>query len=128
MAKAKIRKKRTARRIDATKSNTANSGHHSSAYPKAEYIDTRGTFDKSMSRKAENVTGVATSGRTIAKYGDANFPEIAYLSSDNNFRGGTWDRAGRVFTPGKQSYTATRTGSGRRGSPYVYALEAIREV
>ena len=91
----------------------------------AEYIDTRGTFSKGMSRSAENISGTATSGRTTAKYGDPNFPEIAYLSGDKSFKGGTWDRSGSVFTPGKKSYTPTRTPAGRG---YTYSMDEIREV
>ena len=101
----------------------------SSAYsPKAEYIDTRGTYDKSYSKKAENVTGQITVGRTTKQIGvDRDFAEHMYSSGDKTIRGGSWDRTGRTFTPSRESYTAKRTRGARPGT-YTYSLEEVKAV
>lgn len=96
-------------------------------YPSiAEYLDTRGKFDPAYSKESENITGAVTSGRTISKVGDRNYAQTAYTSGGKAFRGGSWDRTGRVFTPSRVSYTPKRTGLGSRFSPYVYSMEELK--
>ena len=89
---------------------------------KAEYIDTRGKFDSRFSRRDENVTGSVTAGRTVSKVGDRAYARTAYLSGGKSFRGGSWDRTGRTFTPSRVSYTPKRSGAGTRQSPYTQSL------
>ena len=100
-----------------------------SGYPAvAQYLDTRGKFDPAFSKRDENTTGSVTAGRTISKVGDRNYAETAYLSGGKSFRGGSWDRTGRTFTPSRVSYTPKRSGAGTRVSPYTYSMEEIKSV
>ena len=124
----KLKRKKSSSKSRGQKDKTFQSPSEKGYPASDEYIDTRGTFDKTMSKRGENISGTASFGRSTSKYGDSDFAEIAYSSPATSFRGGTWDAGGRVFTPGKQSYTAQRTGRGDRSNPYTYSLEAIREV
>tara|TARA_R100000781_G_C3999435_1_gene99731 strand:- start:1 stop:393 length:393 start_codon:yes stop_codon:yes gene_type:complete len=128
---AKIRKKKSKTANKANKANKAkNKGFQSSAYPKAEYIDTRGTFDKDFKKSKENKTGIVwyrtVKGNVSAKYGDKNFAQSLFLSGERSFRGGTWDLGKRNFTPGTQSYTAIRSLD-RKGN-VLYSLSPVSEV